>query len=60
VLMNYTWPGNVDELKNAAEQAVNLCESNRVELKDLPARVLKAVAMGTRRHKFIPRARGKE
>ena len=60
VLMNYPWPGNVDELKNAAEQAVNLCESNRVELKDLPARVLKAVAMGTRRHKFIPRSRGKE
>ena len=60
VLMNYAWPGNVDDLKNATEQAVNLCESNRVELKDLPARVLKAVAMGTRRHKFIPRSRGKE
>src|SRR5882672_4483471 len=59
ILMNYGWPGNVDELKNVVEQAVNLCESNRVELKDLPARVLKAVAMGSRRHKFIPRSRGK-
>ena len=60
VLMNYGWPGNVDELKNAVEQAVNLSESNRIELKDLPARVLNAVALGSRRHKFIPRARGKE
>ncbi len=60
VLMNYGWPGNVDELKNAVEQAVNVCESNRVELKDLPARVLKAVALGNRKHKFIPRSRGKE
>jgi len=55
VVMNYSWPGNVDELKNAVEQAVNLCESNRIELKDLPARVLKAVASGSRKHKFIPR-----
>ena len=60
VLMNYGWPGNVDELKNAVEQAVNLCENNRIELKDLPARVLNAVALGSRRHKFIPRSRGKE
>ena len=55
VVMNYSWPDNVDELKNAIEQAVNLCESNRIELKDLPARVLKAVASGNRKHKFIPR-----
>ena len=55
LLMNYSWPGNVDELKNAVEQAVNVCESNRIELKDLPARVLKAVARTGRKHKFIPR-----
>jgi DNA-binding NtrC family response regulator len=54
MLMNYTWPGNVDELKNAVEQAVNLCESNRIELRDLPTRVLRAVARAGRRYKFIP------
>jgi len=59
VLMNYSWPGNVDDLKNAVEQGVSLCDSNRIELKDLPARVLRTVAMGTRRHKFSPRPKGK-
>jgi DNA-binding NtrC family response regulator len=55
ILMNYSWPGNVDELRNALEQAVNVCDGNRIELKDLPPRVLKAVAKGDRRHKFVPR-----
>jgi DNA-binding NtrC family response regulator len=59
VLMNYSWPGNVDELKNAIEQAVNICEGNRIELKDLPARILKAVALGARRHKFVPKSKAK-
>ena len=59
VLMNYSWPGNVDELKNAVEQAVSLCEDNRVELNDLPTRVLKAVAMGNRKYKFVPRTKAK-
>jgi DNA-binding NtrC family response regulator len=55
LLMNYSWPGNVDELKNAVEQAVNICDNNRVELKDLPPRVLKAVAKSGRQHKFVAR-----
>lgn len=59
VLMNYPWPGNVDELKNAVEQSVTICENNRVELRDLPSRVLRAVALGTRRHKYIPPAKPK-
>jgi len=54
LLMNYSWPGNIDELKNAVEQAVNICEANRIELRDLPERVLKAVARTGRKHKFIP------
>lgn len=55
LLMNFNWPGNVDELKNAVEQAVTLCDNNRIELRDLPARVLRAVAHTGRRHKFVPR-----
>ena len=54
VLMNYSWPGSVEELKNAVEQAVNSCENNRVELRDLPAPVLKAVALTGRKYKFSP------
>jgi DNA-binding NtrC family response regulator len=59
VLMNYAWPGNVDELKNAVEQAITLCDGNRVELKDLPGRVLKAVAMSTRKYKYMTRPKEK-
>ena len=55
MLMNYNWPGNVDELKNAIEQAIHSCDNNRIELKDLPPRVLKAVALTGRRHRFTPR-----
>src|SRR5258708_11837431 len=50
VLMNYAWPGNLDELRNAVEQAINLCDGNRIELKNLPSRVLKAVALGNRQY----------
>jgi DNA-binding NtrC family response regulator len=53
ILMTYSWPGNVDELKNAIEQAVNVCDNNRIELKNLPTRVLKAVASGNRKHTVI-------
>jgi two-component system, NtrC family, response regulator AtoC len=55
LLMNYAWPGNIDELKNAVDQAVNVCEGNRIELRDIPTRVLKAVALSGRRHKYVPR-----
>src|SRR5436190_3447116 len=54
VLMNYSWPGSVEELKNSVEQAINACENNRIELRDLPKNVLKAVASGGRRYKFNP------
>jgi DNA-binding NtrC family response regulator len=57
LLMNYSWPGNVDELKNAIEQAVNVCEGNRIELRDLPPRVLRAVALSGRKYKFTPRSK---
>lgn len=35
-LMEYEWKGNVRELENVVERAVILCESNRIDLKDLP------------------------
>jgi DNA-binding NtrC family response regulator len=35
-LMEYNWPGNVRQLRNAVERAVILCERDRIGLKDLP------------------------
>ncbi|MGD1017858.1 MAG: sigma-54 dependent transcriptional regulator [Verrucomicrobiia bacterium] len=44
VLKSYRWPGNVRELQNAVERASALCDGGVVLLKDLPERVLEAVA----------------
>jgi DNA-binding NtrC family response regulator len=42
----YRWPGNVRELQNAVERATALCDGGVVLVKDLPERVLEAVAAG--------------
>jgi two-component system response regulator AtoC len=39
LLMNYDWPGNIRELKNAIERVMILAESNRVAAKYLPIRI---------------------
>ena len=44
VMKVYRWPGNVRELQNAIERACALCDGGSVLLKDLPERVLEAVA----------------
>jgi two-component system response regulator AtoC len=44
ILKVYRWPGNVRELQNALERAFALCDGGVIDLKDLPERVLQAVA----------------
>ena len=44
VLLSYHWPGNVRELQNALERACALCDDGLIALRDLPERVLEAVA----------------
>lgn len=39
--MDYNWPGNVRELENAIEHAFVLCNSDRIELGDLPVEIFK-------------------
>ena len=36
-LSSYLWPGNVRELENVIERAVVLCQSDYIELRDLPS-----------------------
>ena len=38
-LMEYTWPGNIRELENAIEHAFVICNSDQIELKDLPVEI---------------------
>jgi NtrC-family two-component system response regulator AlgB len=46
-LSNYSWPGNLRELRNALERAVLFVTTSRIELDDLPGRISTA-APGTR------------
>jgi DNA-binding NtrC family response regulator len=39
-LLQYPWPGNVRELENVIERAVSLSQTNKIEITDLPPRVL--------------------
>lgn len=36
LFMDHRWPGNVRELENSIEHAFVLCNSDRIELDDLP------------------------
>ena len=38
-LARYRWPGNIRELKNAIEEAVVVCESNRLTVNDLASEI---------------------
>ena len=40
LLAEYHWPGNVRELENTIERAVLLCNTDQIEPRDLPQRVL--------------------
>lgn len=41
-LFNYYYPGNVRELRNIIEYAMNICQGNRIELEHLPAYIFEA------------------
>ncbi|MGA7981201.1 MAG: sigma-54-dependent Fis family transcriptional regulator [Chromatiaceae bacterium] len=36
-LINYSWPGNLRQLRNVLRAATALCEGNRITVRDLPA-----------------------
>lgn len=43
ILMDYKWPGNIRELKNAIESAVALCDENIIDAKYLPSYLLNSM-----------------
>ncbi|MDA8137770.1 MAG: sigma 54-interacting transcriptional regulator [Desulfobacteraceae bacterium] len=43
-LLAYSYPGNVRELRNLAEYAVNVCQEDKIALKHLPAYLLESRA----------------
>jgi two-component system, NtrC family, response regulator AtoC len=40
ILRSYPFPGNVRELRNVVEYAVNVCDGNRIQLEHLPAYIV--------------------
>jgi NtrC-family two-component system response regulator AlgB len=39
-LKNYTWPGNIRELRNMVERAAIICSTDRIGVEHLPENVL--------------------
>ncbi len=39
LLYNYDWPGNIRELKNTIEFAVNMMDGNEIKVNHLPTRI---------------------
>lgn len=39
ILMSYEWPGNVRELENAIEYAINMEETETIQMENLPSRI---------------------
>jgi transcriptional regulator with PAS, ATPase and Fis domain len=39
-LINYSWPGNIRELKNAIEYAVTICRDYYITIEDLPTHII--------------------
>ncbi len=53
LLSRYEFPGNVRELKNIVEYAINLCDGKRVEMDHLPAYLIESEASETREPKSL-------
>ncbi len=49
-LMNYYWPGNIQELTNVLERSVNISTKNVIQMKDLPLSFEKKSKTNRNRH----------
>jgi len=54
LLMNYHWPGNIRELRNVIEHGVVLCETYRLEHKDIPVTLKTSPEIGMKISEAIP------
>jgi sigma-54 dependent transcriptional regulator, acetoin dehydrogenase operon transcriptional activator AcoR len=45
LLCSYSWPGNIRELENALERAVNLCTGETIDIEHLPSQIINPSAI---------------
>ncbi|GAB4348082.1 MAG: sigma-54-dependent Fis family transcriptional regulator [Gammaproteobacteria bacterium] len=49
LLLDYSWPGNIRQLKNTIRSALALCDDNLITLADLPPEIVEANQEGAER-----------
>mgnify|MGYP000415011310 CR=1 FL=1 len=47
-LMSYEWKGNIRELENVLERAINICDNELIRVDDLPSKVIKQFSQDQR------------
>lgn len=47
---NYYWPGNIRELENTIERAINFCDGNTITLANVPEHILSKPSLLTTQH----------
>lgn len=54
VLLDYPYPGNVRELRNIVEYALNICQEDQIQPKHLPAYITEPVSWGQDKEEAQP------
>jgi DNA-binding NtrC family response regulator len=53
ILMNYQWPGNLDELEAVLLGVAKWCDNRRIEIRDLPAELVRAARTSGQKYSYI-------
>ncbi|MBW1842617.1 MAG: sigma 54-interacting transcriptional regulator [Deltaproteobacteria bacterium] len=58
IIMDYPWPGNVRELENAVEHAFVLCDTDQIDLFDLPVEIRQMTYQPLQKDEVFPSTTG--